>query len=72
MLFCLHGLLALGHSLVLQAERFSEQELTALNVRYDQLVAYVEELDQSLREWHHGLSVEEIKAAQTRIFGGAA
>ena len=69
---CLQALLAVGHTLVLDAQRFSEEELAALNVRPEQIVAYVEELNQSLREWHHGLSAEEIKAAQDRIFGASA
>jgi hypothetical protein len=69
---CLQALLAIGNNLVLQAQRFNADELAALNVRRSEIAACVEELEQSVREWHHDFAAEEIKAAQERIFGGPA
>jgi hypothetical protein len=69
---CLHSLLALGHSLAMLSAEFNPAELAHCRVEHPDIDAYVEELEQSYREWHNGFSVEEIKAAEVKIFGGAA
>ncbi|MBI3881007.1 MAG: hypothetical protein HY301_13225 [Verrucomicrobia bacterium] len=69
---CLHALLAIGFSLRAQSKTFTPENLTALGVDHQQIAAYVIELEQSLREWHHGFSETELKQAQEKIFGAAA
>ncbi len=69
---CLHALLALGKVLILEARRFSDAELAAFGVSHEHIVAYVADLEHSLREWHHGISEGELNAARQRIFGAAA
>jgi hypothetical protein len=69
---CLHALLAFGKVLVLEARRFSDADLAGVGIAQDQIAAYVAELEQSLREWHHGISEAELNAARQRIFGAAA
>lgn len=69
---CLHALLALGKVLILEARKFSDAELTVFGVAHGHIAAYVAELEQSLREWHHGISEAELNAARLRIFGAAA
>src|SRR5262249_47706167 len=61
---CLHALLAIGHSLILQSEQFKPEEFTQCNVKHGQIESYVEDLEQSLREWHHGFTAHEVKSAQ--------
>lgn len=68
---CLHMLLGLGHIIVLESENFGEEELNQWNIRHDHIKAYVDELEQSFREWHHGYTLEEINSAQKKIFGEA-
>jgi hypothetical protein len=67
---CLHSLLAMGHFLILRSEEFEKKELEPKRLDRGQIEAYVEELEQSFREWHHGFEDAEIKAAQAIIFGG--
>jgi hypothetical protein len=69
---CLHSLLALGHALVGQSEDFSKEELSHCNVDHRHILAYVEELELSFREYHHGFTEDELKAAQAKIFSVAA
>ena len=69
---CLHALLAIGHSLILEAEEFDGKELAHESVQHAQISAYVEELEQSFREWHHGFNKTEIEEAQRKIFGAAS
>jgi hypothetical protein len=69
---CLHALLAFGKILILEARRFPDADLAAVGIAHDQIAAYVTELEQSLREWHHGISEAELNDARQRIFGAAA
>jgi len=67
---CLHSLLALGHSLILMAEAFEPKEFAHCQVEHGHIAAYVEELEQSFREWHHGFTDHEIAETKAKIFGG--
>ena len=69
---CLHALLTLGNALLIDVRKFSEAELKCFRVRKEDVTAYVQELEQTFREWHHGFGTEEIRAVQQSIFGGAA
>ncbi len=69
---CLHALLAIGRSLLLESRNFDQSELAKNNISHDHIESYIEELEQSFREWHHGLTAEEVKAAETKIFGAAS
>jgi hypothetical protein len=66
---CVCTLIAIGQSLVLQAEQLPADELSLCEMNHEQLAACVEELEQSFREWHHGFTAEEVKAAREAIFG---
>lgn len=66
---CAHLLLGIGHALKMLSDDFTDEELAAFAVTRGQIAAYVEELEQSFREWHHGLTPEEVRAAEVRIFG---
>ena len=69
---CLHTLLAIGRSLMLGSKDFEPAELARNHVAHDHIESYVEDLEQSFREWHHGLTLEEVGAAERKIFGAAA
>jgi len=69
---CLHMLLAIGHSLILQSEKFEKGDFAHSNFEHEHIQAYVQELEQSYREWHHGFTDAEIMAAQAKIFGATA
>ena len=66
---CLHGLLAIGHRLVLAAAGFSTDELGRIGATLERVTATVEDLQISLREWHSSCSPAEISTAQEAIFG---
>lgn len=65
---CLHGLLAIGHRLVLAAVGFSADELSRIGVTSERVTATVEDLQISLREWHSSFSPEELVTAREAIF----
>ena len=67
---CLHALLAVGNLLLIEARKLEKNVLSSLGFSVEQLAAYVEELESSLREWHHSLSEAELSAARVKIFGG--
>ena len=69
---CLHGLLTMGHGLVLQSQQFKDSALAQFNVRHEEIAAYVEELEQSLREWHHGFAEKDLESVRKSVFIGAA
>ena len=69
---CLHALLAIGHSFLMDSRKFDQSELAKNNIAHDHIESYVEELEQSFREWHHGLTAEEVKAAEAKIFGATS
>lgn len=69
---CLHAMLAIGHSLIIQSNGFEKSELAQFGVTHEQIAAYVEELKQSYREWHHGFTDTEITEATNKIFGASA
>ncbi len=69
---CLHALLAIGRSLLVDSRNFDPAELEKNNIAHDHIESYVEELEQSFREWHHGLTADEVKAAEAKIFGAAS
>jgi len=68
---CLGALVSLGSALSFSARGFAVEELQKFNVTRDQIEAYVEELKQSFREWHHGFTKPEIKSLKNLIFGEA-
>jgi len=69
---CLHILLAIGRSVAAASRDFTTEELAENRVSHDQIEAYVQELEQSYREWHHGLTDKEVEEAERKIFGAAA
>jgi len=68
---CLHSLLAMGEALIIWSRDFEPDQLALLNIAHRDIEASVEDLRQSLREWHHDFSSEEVKHARKVIFGGA-
>lgn len=66
---CLHSLLAIGKTLLVSVQNFSDEELAFFGIEHAHLTAYVAELEQSFQEWHHGFSEEDLNRAQERIFG---
>ena len=69
---CLNALMAVGNALLLKAKTLKDGYLASINITYSQIDAYVEELSQSYREWHHGFTKKEVGDLKARIFGGAA
>ena len=69
---CLHGLLAIGHRLLTAAPGFTAEELARIGATHDSITATVEDLRISLREWHHGISPDELMTAREAIFGAQA
>ncbi|MCI0535423.1 MAG: hypothetical protein L0Z50_09345 [Verrucomicrobiales bacterium] len=69
---CLHALLTIGHALVFESKKFQAEQLGQFGVKHSDIDAYVDELEQSLREWHHGFSGDDIVEAQQKIFGASA
>ena len=68
---CLGALISSGSALCIWAKTFTSEELGKFNVTYEQIDAYVEELKQSFREWHHGFSSSEVDTLRNKIFGAA-
>lgn len=69
---CLHALLAIGNALLLEGRKFSDEQLSVFKVSVSQVAAYVAELEQSFREWHHGVSETELAKTRQSIFGAAS
>ena len=69
---CLHSLLATGNALILTSHAFDADDLKRFGVSHADIEAYVAELEQSFREWHHGSTDAEVAAAQKAIFGAAS
>jgi hypothetical protein len=70
--FCSHALLRAGRGILLHA-REKEARIDELGYRLEDIAAYVEELEQDLREWHtHGLTDLEVAKAEKVIFQGAS
>ena len=69
---CLHGLLTIGRALVISSGRFKPDDLTKFQIKHEEIEAYVEELEQSLREWHHGFTEGELAKVREAVFGGKA
>lgn len=69
---CLHALLAMGQALVVDSNRFKAEELANFQIKHGEIEAYVEELEQSLREWHHGFSDAELNRVRETVFGAQA
>jgi len=69
---CLHALLAIGNALLLEGKKFSDEQLAIFKVSFNQITAYVAELEQSFREWHHGISETELAKSRQAIFGATA
>jgi hypothetical protein len=70
--WCLHALLAIGHALVIQARGFKPEDLDRFSVKHEEIEAYVTELEQSFREWHHGFTPGEVGHATREILGAKA
>jgi len=69
---CLQGLLGIGHALVLDAQKFEPEALARLGIKGEEIAAYVEELEQSFREWHHGFSEQELEKVRQAAFSAKA
>jgi hypothetical protein len=69
---CLNALIARGHALVLASRLFTEEQLSGFKIHRPDIEAYVEEIERSYHEWHHGFTDAEIKTASTSIFGATA
>ena len=69
---CLHSLLGVGHALIAKAHGFQPLEMSRFGVSHEQIAAYVEELERSFREWHHGFSEADLTHAREKIFGVTA
>ena len=69
---CLHGLLTIGRALIIDAKRFNPDDLVKFQIKHEEIEAYVEELEQSLREWHHGFTESELKRVREAVFGAAS
>jgi hypothetical protein len=69
---CLHGLLAIGRALVIDSRRFKPDDLVKFQIKHEEIEAYVEELEQSLREWHHGFTEGELAKVREAVFGAKA
>jgi hypothetical protein len=68
----INALLALGNALLLQAKQFSPEELAKHRVKHSEIEAYVEDLAQRHREWHHGFTADEVSALRRKIFSHAS
>src|SRR5205823_7082370 len=69
---CLEGLLTIGRGLVLGAGQFEPGELARFGIKHEEISACIEDLEQSLREWHHGFSEEQLATVRQRLFGATA
>ncbi|MBI3851319.1 MAG: hypothetical protein HY298_13745 [Verrucomicrobia bacterium] len=69
---CLHGLLAIGRALIIDSRRFKPDDLARFKIKHEEIEAYVEELEQSLREWHHGFTEDELIKVREAVFGAKA
>ncbi len=69
---CLHGLLTFGRVLIIDSKRFKPDDLVKFQIKHEEIEAYVEELEQSLREWHHGFTDGELTKVQEAVFGAKA
>jgi hypothetical protein len=69
---CLHGLLTIGRALIIDSKRFKPDDLVKFQIKHEEIEAYVEELEQSLREWHHGFTENELKQVREAVFGAAS
>lgn len=69
---CVHALLAIGRSLLVESRNFDQSELAKNNISHDHIESYIEELEQSFHEWHDGSTAEKVKAAEAKIFGAAS
>ena len=67
---CLDGLLGIGRSLALQSKSFGDRTPVHLQIDRAQLDAYVEELELSLREWHHDFAESELEKVRKALFSG--
>lgn len=68
---CLSSLLSMGHALVLASKAFTPEELSRFNVTHEAIEAYVDDLEESQREWSHDLAPERVAEVQRAIFGAA-
>ncbi len=66
---CLHALLAIGKFLALEAKKLTDSELATFSVTREQIEAYVAELEQNFREWHHGIPEHDLNRVREKIFG---
>lgn len=69
---CLHGLLTIGHALVIDSRRFKPDDLVKFQIKHEEIEAYVAELEQSFREWHHGFTENELAEVREAVLGGKA
>lgn len=69
---CLHALLAIGNALLVGGRKFTESQLAVFKISLNQVAAYVADLEQSFREWHHGISGTELAKTRQAIFGAAS
>lgn len=69
---CLHSLLAMGETLELWSRSFEPGSLALLRLSHDAIEAGVEDLKQSLREWQHGFTPQEVSSVREAVFGAAS
>ncbi len=69
---CLHGLLTIGRALIIDSKQFKSDDLVKFQIKHEEIEAYVEELEQTLREWHHGFTENELKQIREAVFGAAS
>ena len=62
------ALLSVGQFLVIEADKFSNDELRPFNIRKEDLLAYVRELEHSYSEWHGELSAQQRLNLSRKIF----
>jgi len=58
--------------LIIDSRRFKPDDLVKFQIKHEEIEAYVEELEQSLREWHHGFTENELKQVREAVFGAAS
>jgi hypothetical protein len=69
----LHSLLSAGQLLELRIQNIDDDDLAAFDIRRENLLAYVRELQDTLRTWH-GIERDPFKADELkkRIFGASS
>lgn len=70
--YCLDKLIAAGEIIANAIEEAGDAGLQGYNMTLADFTAYIDDLRQRHREWHHEFTGAEVLAAQTKIFGATA